>query len=267
MKLEYVPLVRVQRAIYDLPRGPERFQRYLAAMTGGGAEMELPLMRMNPMGKDGASATVDALLALDADQLATEATTAAAARLAGVRGELRVALVVADDAEGGWTNRALAEFDHCFVAEGELKRGWAVALIWSSETPTAATVRARIDEAIYRACHRRRFGSPATLRRMIEQEGRAARFAGATPAPPVDLDQAAIAAGLSPHLDSAHLPTLIACLYGDDAARAVGYPALALPAWAGIRLAKTWTGGAKALPAALLFEGSPTSRRGGTPDQ
>lgn len=30
MKLEYVPLLQMQRDLYDIPRGTERFRKYLA---------------------------------------------------------------------------------------------------------------------------------------------------------------------------------------------------------------------------------------------
>ena len=52
MTLEYVPLLKVQRDLYDLPRGIERFREYIQTMTGGGDELKLPLVAMNPMGKD-----------------------------------------------------------------------------------------------------------------------------------------------------------------------------------------------------------------------
>src|SRR4051812_29048824 len=49
--LTHVPLLAVQRELYDLPRGMDRFRKYLGVMTGGTDDIVLPLGGMNPMGK------------------------------------------------------------------------------------------------------------------------------------------------------------------------------------------------------------------------
>ena len=66
MTLEYLPLLKVQRDLYDLPRGIERFREYIQTMTGGGDELKLPLVAMNPMGKGHLPPFLDHLLAIDA---------------------------------------------------------------------------------------------------------------------------------------------------------------------------------------------------------
>jgi hypothetical protein len=68
MKLEYVPLLKVQRDLYDIPRGFERFREYIRTMTEpGSGELKVPLVAMNPMGKDHLPPFLDHLLAIDAD--------------------------------------------------------------------------------------------------------------------------------------------------------------------------------------------------------
>jgi hypothetical protein len=54
MKLEYVPLLKIQRELYGIPRGYERFQAYLQTMIDAGTrDLALPpLVAINPMGKD-----------------------------------------------------------------------------------------------------------------------------------------------------------------------------------------------------------------------
>src|SRR5688572_1367602 len=111
MKLEYVPLLQVQRGIQSLPRNYARFRQYLRTMLSpDGVELP-PLGIMNPMGKDHVTALLDALLALDADGIGARAAAEAAAALADVPGEFKVGLVVADDLMGGWTNRYDYEFN------------------------------------------------------------------------------------------------------------------------------------------------------------
>ena len=89
MKLDYVPLLRVQRDLHGIPRGPERFRQYLRTLLNDDAtDVELPpLVLMNPMGKDHVAARLDALLALDADAVAARAAADASAALADVPGD------------------------------------------------------------------------------------------------------------------------------------------------------------------------------------
>src|SRR5262245_51550781 len=97
MKLEYVPLLQVQRGLQGLPRNFARFQQYLRTMLNDDGVELPPLGVMNPMGKDHVTALLDALLALDADGIAARAAADASAALHHVPGELKIGLVVADD--------------------------------------------------------------------------------------------------------------------------------------------------------------------------
>ena len=52
MELEFVPLLGIQRDIYRLPRGRERFEAYLHTMVDSRTgDLALPLVDMNPMGR------------------------------------------------------------------------------------------------------------------------------------------------------------------------------------------------------------------------
>lgn len=240
MHLEHVPLLDVQRRLYDLPRGGERFRRYVATLTGGGDDLELPLTLMNPMGKAHVPALLDALLDAGAEDEGAAAVAVAAPRLAAIDGHLRTAIVVADDAAGGWTNRYLTETRHRFDPKNaEVKRGWAVALAWTGDpVPARREVRRAVLAAIYRTLHVRRFGWPRTLGEMMLQEGRAAVFAG-DGAPTLDGEELSrVRAIVDRHRSRRHFPTCFACLYGDAAAESVGYDPLGLPARAGYALAR-----------------------------
>jgi hypothetical protein len=68
MQLEHLPLLHHHREIYSLPRGRERFRRYLATLTGGGNDLVLPLGAMNPMGKEHMLRAVDAWLSAGAEE-------------------------------------------------------------------------------------------------------------------------------------------------------------------------------------------------------
>ena len=116
MNLDYVPLLRVMRELHSIPRGQppdfngmRRFRQYVRTIFphDENAVYLLPLLAMNPMGKDHVAALLDAYLAMDADGIGARAAAEASARLAAVPGDVKVGLVVAGDLLGGGTNRGL----------------------------------------------------------------------------------------------------------------------------------------------------------------
>jgi len=237
VKLALVPALGIQRELLDLPRGRARFDRYLAVMLEG-ERVRLPLQSFNPMSKEHVADLLDHLLALDAEAVCASALAEAEGRLAGVVGDLRFCLVVVDDLKGGWTQRHFNDMGHRFDLRADLGRGFATGFLWSSERAGAEEVREETLAAVYRAAHAAKFGAPATLRDCLAQEARALRFAEAR-GPLLDPEDLAYTRGvLAPHLEAKHPPVVFAALYGDGAARSVGYPPLGLSAWAGLALAR-----------------------------
>jgi hypothetical protein len=239
MNLEYVPLLQIQRDLHAMPRGMDRFRQYLRVMLNPkGDDVHLPpLAFMNPMGKDHVTAVLDALLAVDADGVAARALADAANRLADTPGDFKAALVVIDDAGGGWTNRYAYEFALRFKAAPHDRRFWVTGPLWTSEPPTECGVREAVLAAAYRTAHVQRHGPARSLRDMLAQEGFAMAMAGCT-APGLDADDLAYSREvLVPYLDAGDMRTAVECLFGDPAARSLGFTARGLSAWAGLALA------------------------------
>ncbi|HEV8360302.1 MAG TPA: hypothetical protein VGR28_07610 [Candidatus Thermoplasmatota archaeon] len=88
----------------------------------------------------------------------------------------------------------------------------------------------------YRACWQLRRGPPRALRDVVAQEGHAARFAGIEHAQPGN-ELARAEASLALHLEDRQFSTWVAAMYGDEAARALGFAALGVPAMGGFALA------------------------------
>ncbi|MGA9774115.1 MAG: hypothetical protein WBV94_34105 [Blastocatellia bacterium] len=238
MKLEFVPLLKLQHELYGMPRGMERFRAYLAAMIDPETrDLKLPLSGMNPMGKDHIPLLLDQYLAMDADLIAERAVMDAASSLTNVQGEFKVALVLSDDAMGGWTNRYTSEFGRRFGTRAYHKRGWLEVGLWTSEAPEAETVRNQVLATIYRAAHIEQHGFAETLREMLAQEAFAmARACCAEPA--LDRDDICYTREvIAPYLDTKDYPTVMACLFGDEAARSLGYAPMGLSQRAGFALA------------------------------
>ena len=241
MNFALLPLLNIQRDLHAIPRGMERFRAYIATMTGGTDDIVLPITGMNPMGKEHVASLLDDLLAADAEAIAAAAIDEAAARLIRIPGERKVALVVIDDAQGGWTNRYFSEIPPPIAgARPSAKRRalrWALVPIWTSEPWPAHAICAAVLAAIYRSAFVEQHGFPDTLREIMTMEGCAAVFAGIRP-PPLDAEDLAYTAEvLQPYRDTRDYPTIFAGLFGDEAARSVGYPPLGLSPRAGLALA------------------------------
>jgi hypothetical protein len=234
MRLALLRILAQQRALYDQPRDMARFRSYLAQMTGGTDDIALPIVGMNPMGKDKAKAAYDALLAIGAEDAAEAALKGAERRLAEVPGELKVALVVQDDLEGAWSQPAFVQAQ-AWQSNAMAKRGFAAAHFLTSQAPfTATQVQQEVLAEVFRiAWMVARGRAPATLAEVVEQQGHALAFAGAPPWLP-EAQVAAARERLAPHLQAkADWPECMAAMFGDHGAAAMGHAPLGLPERAG----------------------------------
>lgn len=257
MRLDYVPLLQIQRDLHGIPRGMERFRSYLRTMLNDdGTDLDLvPLVAMNPMGKDHVKDLLDALLAIEADAVGARAAEEASAALDGIPGRYRAALVVADDLKGGWTNRYACEFDHRFGPEPLRHRAsprhqarfWVTGLLWTSEPCSARAAREAILTSAYRTAYRQRHGTAVTLREMMAQEGHVMEMAGCD-GPMLDADDLAYTREvLSPVLDAGDKRTVIESLFGDAAGATLGFTPRGLSPWAGLALARADARSARAI--------------------
>ena len=238
LKLSFLPLLQIQRDLYAMPRGIERFREYIKTMTDEETgDLALPLVAMNPMGKDHIPALIDEYIALGAEQIAQNAIAHPPYALHHPHPPYKLCLVVSDDLKGGWTNRWASEYAHRIEGQAITKRGWLTGILWTSEPASAAAVRDAVLVEIYRAEYLRTHAAPNTLRAMLDQEGYAMARAGCT-SPSLDADDLAYTrASIEPHLDARDRATVIPCLFGDPAAIALGYPPQGLTERAGLALA------------------------------
>ena len=264
MNLDYVPLVRVMRELQGIPRGQppdfngmKRFRHFVRRIfprkkngeIDENAVYLIPLLAINPMAKDHVTALLDAYLAMDADGIGARVAAQVAARLADVPGDFKVGLVVADDLMGAGTNRYQDEFTFRFgpaqlpSSSGPRKRSrwlkdwWLTGVLWSSESASERAVRESILTAAYRVAYQQRHGPARTLREMLAQEGQVMALAGCS-GPTLDAEDIAYTREvLIPYLDADDMRTCIECLFGDAAARTLGFTPRGLSPWAGVALA------------------------------
>jgi hypothetical protein len=258
MNLDYVPLLRVMRKLHSIPRGEppdfngkKRFRQYLRTIfpPDENAVQLIPLLAMNPMGKDHVTALLDAYLAMGADSIDAQAAAEAAARLAKVPGDFKVGLVVADDLKGAGTNRYEYEFTFRFGPDcwrgrrsppklpRMMKDLWLQGVLWSSEAPSERAVREAILTAAHRVANMHQHALARNLREMLTQEGQVMALAGCS-GPTLDAEDIAYTREvLIPYLDADDMRTCIESLFGDEAVRTLGFTPRGLSPWAGLALA------------------------------
>ena len=112
-----------------------------------------------------------------------------------------------------------------------------MGLLWTSEPASAQNVRDAVLTSIYRAEYLHTHAAPVTLGEMLDQEGHAMWRAGCTTPQLDDDDLAYTRSVIEPLRGATDRATVIACLFGDAAAKALGYPPQGLSDRAGLALA------------------------------
>ncbi len=237
MKFEFVPTLEKLLEVYRVPIGQARFDAYIAATVGGAQSRAdlalLPLVSANPMAKAHLNTTLETWLELGVDT-ATQKIVQSLEPVWSLDVAYKVGLTLLDNQKGGWTNRFLNDWEFRFPSK--INPDWIVVPLWVSEAPSFEILEVAIRAAVARVVWQWQHGVPQTLLEMLHQEGFAQSFAGLKPTLETDdLEYSRVV--LAPFLQSVEKPVQFACLFGDAAAREVGYVALGLSAFAGFEVA------------------------------
>jgi hypothetical protein len=242
------PVLQACRDIYDLDGVMERYNAYVHFMTQARGEF-LPLGSFSPMGKRQKD-FLDGLLEKNAEAHALETAQTALSEIKTSQ-IYRLALVVVDEPRNGWTQRYLTDAEWRFSPPHSIPKNniarvpdatWIPVQLWTTEfqgtdrAPNLEYVCQETRAALARAKYQQKNGLPTSLESMLRQEAFVLRFSGEPiPMSPDDLEYTK--AVLEPHLKSTHHPTNFAALYGDQAAKSVGFLPLGVSERAGFALA------------------------------
>ena len=238
MKSTYLPLLKIQRDFYEKPMSRDRFQEYMKTMLKENkSDLQLPLVAMNPMGKEHLSPYLERLIQMEIDERAAQITDEFSPEWHNLPGEFKISLIVVDDLKGGWTNRFLVDFNTRFRDGSYRKRRFAVANLWSSQEFTLEEALLQVRMTLNRLAYSQHFGEAKSLRQMMSQEGYA-MCKSDVPPPEFEPDELEyIQEILAPLRELDSEPVLIPALFGDVAASQLGYTQLGLTPEAGLKLA------------------------------
>jgi len=238
MRIEYIPLLQTIRDLYQMPRSFERFREYLRILVNDrGDDVDFPpLVAVNPMAREHAAVLLDDYLAFNADGLAAETVREIASRFPTIDRDFKASLIILDDRKGGWTNRAAYDYDFRFPGVDH-RRFWITGALWTSESASCETARLAIATAALRVVWIIQHGPAKSLRDALNQEGWVLAESGCT-APVLDDDDLDYTRQvIAPFLDANDMRTYVECLFGDAAAKTLGFTPRGLSPNAGLALA------------------------------
>jgi len=174
MEFQIKPVLRQMHELYDLPRGPERFDRYLFMLQGHTkGNMILPIGGYNPMGKVHVKQRIQELISLDAEAILENHLASVNAVVNNLQPDItyHVVINVSDDLGGAWTDRYASGYKHTFDFGAIAKRKFCTPHFWTSdERYTEELIINRTQAAVYRTIHFLQNGKPKTLWDHVQQE-------------------------------------------------------------------------------------------------
>ncbi|MGD1843996.1 MAG: hypothetical protein ACFB10_01220 [Salibacteraceae bacterium] len=240
MRFKVVPVLAMMAELYGQPRSMERFQSYIAQLTQGSrGDLKLPISGFNPMAKEHARSKLQELLQLEAeDHAEKELSKIPLPTSIAASTSISVVLNLADDLQGGWTNRYTTDYDSKFKLNALIERSFCTPYFWTSEAFTTEIIRERVLEAAFRTVYNLYHPRPKTLADMLAQEVFVFRkIAWQIPSPPPK-DVTPVKAVLDKHADTEDYSLCFNFFYGARICETLHYPPFGLPDYGGFHWAQ-----------------------------
>ena len=244
MPFESLPVLDIMIQFYQQERGRKRFEEYLALMYDKKDDaLKLPLPLFNPMGKDHVPEKLNELKNLNVESIIEECCRKVSNVLAASEQILphsyNVSLSLADDLMGGWTNKYSTDYSNCFAPKGLLNRHFVTPIFWTSETYNEAQIRQRVSKTLWRTVYHLQNAYSTNLLEHLQQEAFVIDQIGFN-APAVHHDEYQLIVDfVRQEKNSESRAKIITFLYGDQAAKSLGYLPLGFNENNGFELARS----------------------------
>lgn len=240
MKFVLTPVLSMMAEFYGQARSRERFDKYIAALTGGDKDsLRLPIVGFNPMAKDYAVQKLGELIELEAEEVAKIALDELNEVLAHHSGpDMQVVLNLADDAGGAWTNRFTADYSSKFKMSGVAKFGFCTPHFWTSEDYSKETIASIVKAYALRSAHWQLHGDPDSLADHIRQEQYVTSLLSGEYSDCSVEEQTKIATMFEENKSSTDYSLIFNFFYGDEASSSLGYSKYGVGSCTGFEFAK-----------------------------
>lgn len=161
-------------SLYEISRGPKRFDRYLSMLQGKTiGDIVLPIAGYNPMGNEYVQKRIRELISLKVETLIAENLSSINSKYSQVlKGQVFDLVVnLSDDLGGAWTDRFASHYTNTFNFGPMAKRNFCIPFFWTSDPAfSESMIINRTQEAIYRTIYYLKNGNPTTLEDHVLQE-------------------------------------------------------------------------------------------------
>lgn len=213
--------------LYKKPRTLERFQEYLKTLQGDTkGDLAMPISGFNPMAKEHILQKLTELKTLNAEEVIHETLFELNNKLSNQPNDkiFKVALNLADDFKGGWTNHFTTDYDSKFKINALVNRNFCTPLFWTSEHFTIELIKKRTLQYSYRTIYWLTKPKPKTLKDHIEQERFVAKNIGVINEAKQILDYNSAHTFYKEHQDTENYHIIFNFFYGDSASKSLEFP-------------------------------------------
>jgi hypothetical protein len=217
-----LPVLDIMIDFYKKPPNPTRFQDYLNLLSPNRKDVILPISAYNPMAKDHVLLQLEVLKTLNTEGVMQTVISKVNAQIGGGEFGFQVALVLADDLKGGWTNRILTDYKSKFEdGFNQEKRPFCTPFFWSSEDFDIEKIERRVEAYLWRTVFQVENGFNKTLLHHIQQEAFVKKKMNITE---INYEEGDLVQELFDNnkLNTSE-PFILAFLYGDDAVEHLGH--------------------------------------------
>ncbi|MBS1933317.1 MAG: hypothetical protein JST96_04905 [Bacteroidetes bacterium] len=222
MKFELLPVIDIMLDLYEKPATVERFHEYLQTLQGETkGDLSVPIGGFNPMAKEYAITKLRELKKTDVEKIIAETLQLINEDVSDLPSTVfKVALNLADDLKGGWTNHFATDYDSKFKMNALIKRSFCIPVFWTSEDFNQQMIIQRTKEYCYRTVYRLAHDKPKTLKDHIDQEIMVAKRTGYKII--LDFDFNSLNDFYEKNKDCTEWITIFNFLYGDNAVESLG---------------------------------------------
>lgn len=238
MPFQLLPVIDKMIELYEEPIGFERFHKYITIINGNSkSNMEMPVGGYNPMAKSHVLHKLKELKALQAEDIIARVCEEVNG-MVKIRDTFKVSLTLADDLMGGWTERYSTDYSSRFKLNAMIKRHFCCVYLYTTENVSPDAIINRTKAYIHRTLYWLDHPKPATLADHIQQETAMAKAIKSEHLlSSAEFDECRRLYDLLK--TSTEYPVIFSFLYGDKAAKALGYTPLGLSdEYAGYRFAQ-----------------------------
>jgi len=230
MQFELLPVIDPMLSIYQMPRDFDRFKAYLKLLHGDTKnDLDLPIGYFNPMAKPHVLDKLKKLRVIGAEEIISKTLHQLNPAISQIPfSTFKVVMALADDAQGGWTNRYTTDFDSKFKTSALVRRLFCNPLFWVSDEINEKYIEQTTLQYCYRCIYQLLHQKPITLADYIAQEIYVARHAGVSISVPTENELAVLSHFYRLHRDTDNYPVIFSFLYGDEAAVQLGYSPLGI---------------------------------------